>query len=51
MCSARCHAYGFINKNEINYETLTKFKTTAIYTHISHNLVSKIQSPINNIKL
>lgn len=26
-------------------------KTTAIYTHISHNIVSKIQSPINNIKL
>jgi len=24
-------------------------KTTAIYTHISHNIVSKIQSPINNI--
>jgi site-specific recombinase XerD len=26
-------------------------KTTMIYTHISHNLISKIQSPINNIKL
>ena len=26
-------------------------KTTAIYTHISHNIVRKIQSPINNIKL
>lgn len=25
--------------------------TTAIYTHISHNLISKIQSPINNINL
>ena len=26
-------------------------KTTSIYTHISHNLISKIQSPINNISL
>lgn len=26
-------------------------KTTMIYTHISHNLISKIQSPLNNIKL
>lgn len=26
-------------------------KTTSIYTHISHNLISKIQSPLNNIKL
>ena len=26
-------------------------KTTAIYTHISHNLISKIQSPLSNIKL
>lgn len=26
-------------------------KTTAIYTHISHNVVSRIQSPIANIKL
>lgn len=26
-------------------------KTTAIYTHISHNLISKIQSPLQNIKL
>lgn len=26
-------------------------KTTAIYTHISHNLISKIQSPISNISL
>jgi integrase/recombinase XerD len=26
-------------------------KTTAIYTHISHNLISKIQSPLVNIKL
>lgn len=26
-------------------------KTTAIYTHISHNLISKIQSPLNNITL
>lgn len=26
-------------------------KTTMIYTHISHNLISKIQSPINNIKI
>lgn len=26
-------------------------KTTAIYTHISHNIISKIQSPINNISL
>ena len=26
-------------------------KTTMIYTHISHNLISKINSPINNIKL
>lgn len=26
-------------------------KTTAIYTHISHNLISKIQSPIANIQL
>lgn len=26
-------------------------KTTAIYTHISHNLISKIQSPISAIKL
>lgn len=26
-------------------------KTTAIYTHISHNIVSKIQSPIANIKI
>jgi site-specific recombinase XerD len=26
-------------------------KTTLIYTHISHNIVSKINSPINNIKL
>ena len=26
-------------------------KTTAVYTHISHSLISKIQSPINSIKL
>ena len=26
-------------------------KTTAIYTHISHNLISKIKSPINDINL
>lgn len=26
-------------------------KTTAIYTHISHNLISKIQSPLNSITL
>lgn len=26
-------------------------KTTAIYCHISHNLISKMQSPINNIRL
>ena len=26
-------------------------KTTAIYTHISHNLISKIQSPLSNISL
>lgn len=26
-------------------------KTTAIYTHISHNIISKIQSPLNQIKL
>jgi len=26
-------------------------KTTAIYTHISHNLISKIQSPLSNIVL
>jgi len=26
-------------------------KTTAIYTHISHNLISKIQSPLNSIVL
>jgi site-specific recombinase XerD len=26
-------------------------KTTMIYTHISHNIISKIQSPIQNIKL
>lgn len=26
-------------------------KTTLIYTHISHNLISKIQSPISNIQL
>lgn len=26
-------------------------KTTAIYTHISHNIISKIQSPLSNINL
>jgi site-specific recombinase XerD len=26
-------------------------KTTAIYTHISHNLISKINSPINQIRI
>jgi len=26
-------------------------KTTAIYTHISHNLISKIQSPLSNINI
>jgi integrase/recombinase XerD len=26
-------------------------KTTAIYTHISHNFISKINSPLNNIRL
>jgi site-specific recombinase XerD len=26
-------------------------KTTLLYTHISHNLISKIQSPLQNIKL
>lgn len=26
-------------------------KTTSIYTHISHNLISKIQSPLSNIVL
>ncbi len=29
----------------------SNIKTTSIYCHISHNLISKIQSPINNIKL
>lgn len=29
----------------------TSVKTTAIYTHISHNLISKIKSPISNIQL
>lgn len=28
----------------------SQVKTTLIYTHISHNIVSKIQSPLNNIK-
>jgi group I intron endonuclease len=28
-----------------------KNKTTMMYLHVSHNLISKIQSPINNIKL
>jgi len=26
-------------------------KTTMIYTHISHNIISKIQSPISTIKI
>jgi len=26
-------------------------KTTAIYTHISHNIISKIQSPLSNIQI
>jgi integrase/recombinase XerD len=26
-------------------------KTTAIYTHISHNLISKINSPLNSISI
>ena len=26
-------------------------KTTAIYTHISHNLISKIQSPLQQIAI
>jgi site-specific recombinase XerD len=26
-------------------------KTTSIYCHISHNIISKIQSPINNIRI
>jgi integrase/recombinase XerD len=26
-------------------------KTTAIYTHISHNLISKVNTPLSNIKL
>lgn len=26
-------------------------KTTSLYTHISHNLISKIQSPLNTIKI
>jgi len=26
-------------------------KTTSIYTHISHNIISKINSPLNNIKI
>lgn len=26
-------------------------KTTAIYTHISHNIISKIMSPLDNIKM
>lgn len=26
-------------------------KTTAIYTHISHNIVSKIESPLNRINI
>lgn len=26
-------------------------KTTAIYTHISHNIISRVQSPLQNIKL
>ena len=26
-------------------------KTTMIYTHISHNHISKIQSPLSNIKI
>ena len=29
----------------------TNVKTTAIYTHISHNIISKITSPLNNITL
>jgi site-specific recombinase XerD len=26
-------------------------KTTMLYTHISHNIISKVESPLNNIKL
>jgi len=26
-------------------------KTTLVYTHISHNLISKIQSPLGAIKI
>lgn len=29
----------------------TSAKTTAIYTHISHNIVSKIESPLNRINI
>lgn len=29
----------------------SNIKTTQIYTHISHNLISKINSPLNSIKL
>jgi site-specific recombinase XerD len=28
-----------------------KVSTTMIYTHISHNIVSKINSPLNTIRL
>lgn len=50
-----------VNESDIK-EYLSTFKCTntqrsnhgaikMIYTHISHNLISKINSPINNIKL
>ena len=29
----------------------SKVSTTMIYTHISNNLISKIQSPLSNIEL
>jgi integrase/recombinase XerD len=29
----------------------SKVSTTAIYTHISHNIISKVKSPLENIKL
>lgn len=53
-----CSVGTFLNyfKYEVEPKSITNdkhsnVKTTSIYTHISHNLISKIPSPLQNISL
>ena len=50
-----CFTHMVENRVDINLIQLlaghSSIKTTNIYTHISHNIISKIPSPIQQIKL